>query len=151
MEFQQIHLIFVSGYCMHFIFKICQTVAVYLTNFLNLIFGVFSLSSPTVRGYNSIFWQKKNLVKLRRHAQLSSWVENPKNRDHLRSRSVINEIETRSGVIESTFFFTPTSPNCYFSLHIQRTDLNKRPVKGQLIWKCLFGVIVSTKIATKIL
>ena len=60
---------------------------------------------------------------------LNSWVENPKNRDHLRSRSVINEIETRSGVIESTFFFTPTSPNCYFSLHNQRTDLNKRPVR----------------------
>ena len=63
---------------------------------------------------------------------LSSWVENPKNRDHLRSRSVINEIETRSGVIESTLFFNPTSPNCYFSLHNQRTDLNKRPVRDGL-------------------
>jgi hypothetical protein len=68
---------------------------------------------------------------------LSSWVENPKNRDHLRSRSVINEIETRSGVIESTFFFTPTSPNCYFSLHNQRADLNKHPVKDGLEYKAL--------------
>ena len=69
---------------------------------------------------------------------LSSWVENPKNRDHLRSRSVINEIETRSGVIESTFFFTPTSPNCYFSLHNQRTDLDKRPVC--MIWQ---GIVIN--------
>ena len=68
---------------------------------------------------------------------LSSWVENPKNRDHLRSRSVINEIETRSGVIESTFFFTPTSPNCYFSLHNHRKDLNKRPVRDGLEYKAL--------------
>ena len=63
---------------------------------------------------------------------LSSWVENPKNRDHLRSRSVINEIETRSGVIESTFFFTPTSPNCYFSLHDKHADLNKCPFRNVL-------------------
>ena len=72
---------------------------------------------------------------------LSSWVENPKNRDHLRSRSVINEIETRSGVIESTFFFTPTSPNCYFSLHNQHSDLNKRPVKAELLQEGIFFLI----------
>ena len=73
---------------------------------------------------------------------LNSWVENPKNRDHLRSRSVINEIETRSGVIESTFFFTPTSPNCYFSLHNQRADLNKRPVRDGLEYKHSIYVVV---------
>ena len=85
---------------------------------------------------------------------LSSWVENPKNRDHLRSRSVINEIETRSGVIESTFFFTPTSPNCYFSLHNQRADLNKRPVRDGLERKTLSSpvvIIALTKVLDRII
>ena len=55
---------------------------------------------------------------------------------------VINEIETRSGVIESTFFFTPTSPNCYFSLTNQRADLNKRPVTDGLECKTLSSPVV---------
>ena len=89
--------------------------------------------------YNSIFWQKKISSNWGDGMLwLNSWVENPKNRDHLRSRSVINEIETRSGVIESTFFFTPTSPNCYFSWHNQRTDLNKRSVA----WNAAVSMVI---------
>ena len=53
-KFQQIHLISVSGHhCMHFIFKICETVAgatitSHLHDFSGLIFGRFLLFGKTV-------------------------------------------------------------------------------------------------------
>ena len=52
-KFQKIDLISVSGHCMHFILKICQTVLdISMTSqfheFLNSIFGVILLFGPTV-------------------------------------------------------------------------------------------------------
>jgi hypothetical protein len=53
-KFQKIDLISVSGHCMHFILKICQTVAGIISvtsqfhEFLNSIFGGILLFGPTV-------------------------------------------------------------------------------------------------------
>jgi hypothetical protein len=58
LDFKQIHMISIFGHRIHFIFKICQTVAgtiiiwpVNIPNFLNLILAFFANLAPFVQRY----------------------------------------------------------------------------------------------------
>ena len=62
--FQQIYLASVSGPCVHFILKICQTVAGtsklrHFHEFFNLVFGGFFSIVPSVRLRAAWAWQPR--------------------------------------------------------------------------------------------